>query len=96
MPTYHKMGFHPGSGIAVYHTGHKIPRWYMISELIWHLFEFQTIKCLIKYTDNPTYISTSYVKQWEANFPVITICPQWNTGYKEDILQASPSLSNNY
>ena len=49
----------------------------------------------MKYADNPTYISMSVVKQWEADFPVITICPPFNTGYKEDVLQVSPTLANN-
>ena len=53
------------------------------------------IRCLMKYADNPTYISTSVVKQWETDIPIITICPFWNTGYKEDVLLVSPTLPNN-
>ena len=49
----------------------------------------------MKYADNPTYISMSVVKQWEADFPVITICPFWDTGYKEAVLQVSRTLANN-
>ena len=60
-----------------------------IDQLIYviRVFEkFQTIQCLIKYWDFPTYISSQIVGQGEADFPAITVCPQAD-GLKLDVLQ---------
>ena len=43
-------------------------------------------KCLIKYAEDPTYISSRIVDQWEAAIPAITVCPEYN-GLKLDVLQ---------
>ena len=43
------------------------------------------VRCLEKYWDVPTYISSRIVDQMEADFPAITVCPSWN-GYKQDVL----------
>ena len=40
----------------------------------------------MKYADEPTYISSRIVDQWEADFPAITVCPEYN-GLKSNVLQ---------
>ena len=52
-------------------------------------------RCLIKYAEEPTYISSRIVDQWEADFPAITVCPEYN-GLKEDVLQVRLSCKNYY
>ena len=52
-------------------------------------------RCLVKYAEDPTYISSQIVDQWEADFPAITICPKYN-GLKLDVLQVRLSCKNYY
>ncbi len=46
----------------------------------------QAIKCLTKFCEYPTFISTYIAKQQDAEFPVVTVCPR-NTSYKKDVLR---------
>ena len=46
----------------------------------------QSIKCVQKYVEHPTYVSTYITKQQEAGFPAVTVCPE-KTSYKSDVLK---------
>ena len=59
-----------------------------IELIIYVLLTLKMTKCLIKYAEDPTYISSRIVDQWEADFPAITVCPEYN-GLKLDVLQVS-------
>ena len=48
----------------------------------------QTVQCLRKYYEEPTFISTEIVKQDKAEFPALTFCPEGG-GYKLDVLQVT-------
>ena len=54
--------------------------------LIINYFLFQTIQCVVKYMQGPTYISSAIVAQKEAEFPAMTVCPE-SRKYKLDVLQ---------
>ena len=43
-------------------------------------------RCLMKYVEEPTYISSRIVDQWEADLPAITVCPNTNK-IKTEVLQ---------
>lgn len=47
----------------------------------------QTYKCLEKFFEEPTYVSTDVVAQNAAEFPALTVCPDGSGGYKEDVLK---------
>ena len=49
-------------------------------------------KCLLKYCEAPTYISSRIADQWEADFPAITVCPH-NGGLKSDVLRVRISCA---
>ena len=49
---------------------------------------FQTVQCVIKYMQGPTYISSEIVPQKEAGFPAMTVCPVSSSkGYKVEVLR---------
>ena len=43
-------------------------------------------QCVNGYLKNPTYTESNMVPQVNADFPSVTICPEYN-GYKEDVLK---------
>ena len=46
----------------------------------------QGIKCVQKFVQHPTYVSTYITKQQDAAFPAVTVCPE-NPSYKSDVLE---------
>ena len=51
-----------------------------------HVKIFKMTRCLMKYVEEPTYISSRIVDQWEADLPAITVCPNTNK-IKTEVLQ---------
>ena len=54
--------------------------------LLVSLLMIQVIRCIFKYVEVPTYVSSKILNQNKADFPAITVCPNDN-GYKADVLK---------
>jgi len=59
------------------------------------ILAFQTIQCVLKFMQGPTYISSEIVPQKEAEFPAMTVCPETEK-YKLDVLESHgiPSIKD--
>ena len=57
-------------------------------------FRSQGIKCVQKFVQHPTYVSTYITKQQDAAFPAVTVCPE-KSSYKSDVLEVGkfPEIS---
>ena len=85
---------HRGGRGAMTTTQRKIRCMRICQKLIYGLGLFflvlllliQTVQCLRKYFQEPTFISTEIVRQNQAEFPALTFCPETGA-YKLDVLQ---------
>ena len=54
--------------------------------LLVSLLTIQVIRCIFKFIEVPTYVSSKILNQNKADFPAMTVCPDDN-GYKADVLK---------
>lgn len=71
-------------------SGRGAAFWWCSVSLLAALLCVQTGRCVYKFAQVPTYLSTDVVAQNDSEFPAVTLCPE-DDGYKADVLQVISS-----